>query len=209
MPATLTATLTRTVNAGPATSLVFSAPASATFGTMFTGTVTAKDTYGNTVKDYTGTVHFTASGSGATRPADYTFSASDAGVKQFDFTLRTAGSNTLTVMDSAAGLSATASVTVTSRPAAKLVLTAPAGPFTAGVTFSVDVEAQDAAGDVVTDYTGTVHFSSSDPLAGLPADATFTAGDAGHDLLDIGEIFIQLVSLFSHFHEALVWLVWF
>ena len=34
-------------------------------------------------------------------------------------------------------------------------------------------------GNVATNYTGTVVFSSSDVLAGLPASYTFTAADAG------------------------------
>ena len=35
------------------------------------------------------------------------------------------------------------------------------------------------AGHVLTGYTGTVHFSSSDPQAALPVDYTYTAGDSG------------------------------
>ena len=34
-------------------------------------------------------------------------------------------------------------------------------------------------GSIDTGYTGTVHFSSSDGQAGLPADYTFTTADAG------------------------------
>ena len=37
----------------------------------------------------------------------------------------------------------------------------------------------DAYGHVVTGYTGTVHFTSSDGQAVLPGDYTFTAGDNG------------------------------
>ncbi len=36
-----------------------------------------------------------------------------------------------------------------------------------------------ATGSVATGYTGTVHFTSSDPHAVLPADYTFTSGDNG------------------------------
>ena len=38
---------------------------------------------------------------------------------------------------------------------------------------------EDAYGNVVTGYTGTVHFSTNDPGATLPPDYTFTAADAG------------------------------
>ncbi|WP_217551179.1 hypothetical protein, partial [Pantoea sp. GbtcB22] len=37
----------------------------------------------------------------------------------------------------------------------------------------------DAYGNTATSYTGTVHFTSTDPLAQLPADYTFTASDQG------------------------------
>ena len=49
-------------------------------------------------------------------------------------------------------------------------------PYTA---FGVTVTAEDAAGNTATDYLGPAHFSSSDPLASLPADYTFTAADHG------------------------------
>lgn len=35
----------------------------------------------------------------------------------------------------------------------------------------------------------------------------FTAGDAGDDLLDVGEVFVQLVGFFADVDEAFVWLV--
>ena len=44
-------------------------------------------------------------------------------------------------------------------------------------TFTVTV--QDAYGNTVTGYDGTIHMSSSDNLASLPADYTFTATDNG------------------------------
>ena len=44
---------------------------------------------------------------------------------------------------------------------------------------NVTVTAQDAYGNTATGYTGTVHFTSSDGQAVLPADYTFAAGDNG------------------------------
>ena len=41
------------------------------------------------------------------------------------------------------------------------------------------VTAYDAYGNLATGYVGTVHFTSSDPKAVLPANDTFTAADAG------------------------------
>jgi hypothetical protein len=51
---------------------------------------------------------------------------------------------------------------------------------TAGVSHTFTVTALNADGSVNTNYTGTVHFTSSDPKAMLPADYTFTTG-AGAD----------------------------
>jgi ELWxxDGT repeat protein len=50
---------------------------------------------------------------------------------------------------------------------------------TAGVPFTVTVTALDQFNNVVTGYTGTVHFTSSDLQATLPADYTFTTADNG------------------------------
>ena len=50
---------------------------------------------------------------------------------------------------------------------------------TAGKTFQVVVSVQDAAGRLTTNFKGTVHFSSSDLKAVLPASYTFTAADNG------------------------------
>jgi hypothetical protein len=50
---------------------------------------------------------------------------------------------------------------------------------TAGSAFTVTVTALDANGNTVPTYTGTVHFTSSDPSAVLPANYTFTSGDQG------------------------------
>jgi hypothetical protein len=52
-------------------------------------------------------------------------------------------------------------------------------PTTAGAAGTFAVTAQDANGNTLTGYTGTVHFTSSDPQAVLPPDYTFTAADQG------------------------------
>src|SRR5205814_294217 len=45
-----------------------------------------------------------------------------------------------------------------------------------GTPATFTVTALDKAGNVATGYTGTVHFTSTDAQAGLPADFTFTSG---------------------------------
>ncbi|MBI2804803.1 MAG: hypothetical protein HYX68_07450 [Planctomycetes bacterium] len=54
-----------------------------------------------------------------------------------------------------------------------------ASSVTAGDAFTITVTALDAAGAVVPDYVGTVHFSSTDPGAILPTNYTFSSGDQG------------------------------
>lgn len=74
----------------------------------------------------------------------------------------------------------TPSATVTVHALKSFTLTGPANA-TAGTAFTVTVTAKDAAGSTLTGYRGTVHFLNyvSDPLAVLPADYTFVAGDNG------------------------------
>ncbi len=102
--ATTSADTTITVNPGPASTLSvagLSSPRAA--GTAGTMTVTARDANGNTATAYAGTVHFTSSDTTATLPADYTFTAGDAGMHSFAVTLNTAGTQSVTVNDTANG----------------------------------------------------------------------------------------------------------
>jgi hypothetical protein len=62
--------------------------------------------------------------------------------------------------------------------ATHLQVTAPASA-TAGTSFTVTVSALTAGNGIDCLYTGTVHFTSSDGSAGLPADYTFTKTDLG------------------------------
>jgi len=50
---------------------------------------------------------------------------------------------------------------------------------TAGGAFSITVTAVDASNNLNPNYVGTVHFTSSDLFAVLPADYTFTSADQG------------------------------
>jgi hypothetical protein len=50
---------------------------------------------------------------------------------------------------------------------------------TAGTAIPITVSAVTGSGAVNQNYTGTVHFSSSDALAVLPADYTFSSADQG------------------------------
>src|SRR5262245_63239023 len=64
-------------------------------------------------------------------------------------------------------------------PREQLQLAVSSTSTTAGMARSVTVSAFDVAGNPDPTYTGTVHFTSSDYQADLPADYTFTAADHG------------------------------
>jgi ELWxxDGT repeat protein len=155
-------------------------PFSTTAGVMHNVTVTLKDPYGNIASGYAGTVHFTSTDSKAALPANYTFTAADAGTHIFSVTLKTAGTRSITAADTlASALKATeGGITVNPASASKFLITAPS-TVSSGVPFNLTVTVDDAYGNVVIGYTGTVHFTSTDRNAKLPANYAFTAADKG------------------------------
>jgi hypothetical protein len=170
-----------TVNPAAASTLsVTGFPSPTTAGVAGGFTVTARDPYGNAATGYTGTVHFTSSDGKASLPANYTFTAADAGVHAFSATLRTAGVESISATDTTtAGVAGTeGGITVNPSAASQFILSGPTS-VTAGATFSLTLTVEDAYGNVVTGYTGTVRFTSTDPKAKLPMDYTFTASDQG------------------------------
>ena len=90
----------------------------------------------------------------------------------------TAGSRTLTF--SSPGLTSVTSgaIAITPGVAASLEIAAPPSVLS-GTAATVTVTLRDAAGNAATGYRGTVRLTSTDGAATLPADATFTATDAG------------------------------
>jgi streptogramin lyase len=102
-----------------------------------------------------------------------------------EFTIPTAGSYPFSITAGPDG-----NIWFTENAASKigqLILTLPASHFqittastsTAGTPFGITITALDKLNRVVTGYTGTIHFTSSDSQATLPADYTFTADDNG------------------------------
>jgi FKBP-type peptidyl-prolyl cis-trans isomerase 2 len=169
----ITGTAAITVTAGPAVRFVLTAPSSTQVGGVFNVTVMAKDALGNTVPGYAGTVHLTSSDTTAILPAD---AALTNGVGTFRVILRTTGRPTITATDTVnSAITGAVAITATAGPAARFVLTAP-NPTQVGAVFNVTVTAKDALGNTATGYAGTVHLTSSDTTAILPADATLTNG---------------------------------
>jgi hypothetical protein len=152
-------------------------PSPTTAGVAETITVTARDANGAVAGSYRGTVHFTSSDAQAGLPANYTFTNFDQGVHTFTVTLKTVGSQSILVTDTVTGsiTGSEAGITITPAVASQLILSAPSS-VTRGAAFSLTLTVEDAYGNVVTGYVGTVHFTSSDSTATLPTDYTFTAG---------------------------------
>jgi len=165
------------VSAGPAATLSVQAPVAVTTGIAFSVAVKALDTFSNVATSYTGTVHFTSNDSQAVLPANSTLTS---GAGSFSVTLKTIASNeTVTATDTvtASITGVTSAINVVTNAATHLSLTAPANSSTRQ-TFSLTVTALDAANNTSTVYSGTVHFSSTDAQAMLPANSTLTAGTA-------------------------------
>jgi predicted outer membrane repeat protein len=176
-----------TINAAAATVLTVAGHAtSVVAGTPGTVVVTIRDAYGNLATDYTGTVRFSSSDAQATKPADYTFTAGsglDNGTHTFTngIMLKTAGTQSISATDTAMGTITGSQTGITVNPAtsSRLVVSGYPSPVNAGMVNAVTITASDIYGNTTTDYTGTVHVTSSDPAAVLPANYAFTAGDAG------------------------------
>ena len=91
-----------------ASSLIVSGfPSPSRVGVQGSFTVTARDAQGNTLTGYRGTVHFVSSDPRAQLPADYTFTAADAGMHTFTAPLNTPGTQTIAAMDFVAGVTGT------------------------------------------------------------------------------------------------------
>jgi hypothetical protein len=177
----ITGGATVAVNAAAASTMIvagFPSPVSA--GTAGSFTVTLTDAYGNVASGYTGTVHFTSSSAKAVLPANYTFTSADAGWHAFSAKLKSAGTQSITATDTVSKNLHGTDSTITVNPAAasKLILSAHRS-VAAGAPFSLTVKVEDAYGNIVTGYLGTIHFTSSDSRATLPANYTFTSGDNG------------------------------
>ncbi len=158
-------------------------PATAAAGAQVGLRVTALDAFGNVATGYTGQIALTSSDAAAQLGAPGTFDPSDLGVRAFSVQLRTAGNQTVTATDaSTPALTCQAPVSVV--PGSTLLtvtfpLLGQGLDAWAGAATTARIRAQDAQGNAVTDYAGTVAFTSSDGAAVLPANVTFAPADGG------------------------------
>ncbi len=148
-------------------------PTAATAGAKFNITVQALDASNRVVTGYAGTVHFSSTDPQAVLPAN---SALTNGTGTFSVTLMTATTESIAVTDTASSIAGTSNaIAVGAGAVSQLSVVAP-GNATVGTAFTFTVTALDAANNMVTTYTGIVHFSSSDSQAILPANSTLSSG---------------------------------
>ena len=161
------------VNPGPVSQFTVTTPMAASIGLPINLTMVAQDSFGNATI-YAGTLHFTSTDAQAELPSNSPFTN---GTGNFPVTFKTIGSQTITATDTVtASLKATSSaVSVVSNTATHLAMNGP-GSTNTRATFNVTVSALDAANNVSAGYSGTVHFTSSDAQAKLPADSALAAG---------------------------------
>src|SRR5262249_36882837 len=119
-------------------------------------------------------------------PANYTFTAADAGAHVFQVVLYLAWEQTITVTDvDTPAIAGTAFGLLVSPAAAYQISIWYPTTEQAGVPFTLIANMEDMYGNVVHDYTGTLHFASTDPAATLPDDYTLTASDNGSYWFDV------------------------
>jgi hypothetical protein len=188
-PQTVTATgadsITGTLSAipvGPAAAsqlTVSPATATATTGTPFSFTVTALDSFSNTATTYAGTVHFSSTDGSAVLPGNSTLTK---GTGTFSATLKTSGNQTIMATDTVtASIAGTSFAISASGPATHFSFNAQAAASTRRA-ITIFVSALDASNNGAIGYNGTVHITSSDGTAILPANATLQTGSGSFQI---------------------------
>jgi subtilase family serine protease len=175
----LVADLVGSSNTNPSvTHFSVSAPISTIAGAAFSVTVTALDAGNNVVTGYLGTVTFTSSDSAAILPGSYPFTSVDQGVHVFAVTLKTAGSQSVTVADTfASSVNGSATVSVSAANASKLAFVQQPTSTTAGAVINpaVTVQVLDPYGNLETgDSTDQVTLAFGNNPGGATLGGTTT-----------------------------------
>jgi Tol biopolymer transport system component len=152
-------------------------------GSAFTGTVASfTDTDPSaTATDFTATIDWGDGTSSTASGANGTIVTANGGFEVRGTHTYTADGTyalSVTITDVAGRQAQAASTAKVSGVATHFQVSAPANT-TANTSFAVTVTALDASNQTALTYAGTVHFTSSDAAASLPADYTFTPTDLG------------------------------
>ena len=172
-----------------APSLSVSLTTSYVAGASHSVTVTARNANGTTNTGYRGTIRFTSSDTKAILPPNYTFTSGDSGVHTFSLgvKLKTAGTQWVRATDTGSATYTGAKTGIVVKPGGATHLTVTlTSSYAAGAAHTVKITVKDSYGNVATGYRGTIHFTSSDSKAVLPANHTFTSGDAGVHSFSLG-----------------------
>jgi uncharacterized protein (TIGR03437 family) len=156
----------------PANRLVLTLPARASAGDPLAMTISAMDRLGNVVVSFQDRLHFASSDPAALLPANGGLSG---GTEEFQVTLTTSGSQTVTVTDLDAGLSATQTVLISPAATSRLQISAPS-TAASRAPFYFTVTPQDAFKNTTFGYPGSILFTSTDPLATLPPVTQLASG---------------------------------
>ena len=176
-----------TVTPAGAAKLVLGRLHSDAAGSVQSVSVTALDAYDNVATGYRGTVSFGSSDAQAKLPADYAFTAGEAGFRDFNVTLKTVGAHTVTVTDTQnATLTSTQSATTSNGPAADIVLTTDVAEsfqdqplVTAGQPFALTARVVDAFGNTAVDFVGKIGIRTTEPGGlGEPLTVNYQYGPA-------------------------------
>jgi subtilase family serine protease len=163
---------------GDGVKLVMTLRSNSTAGVTTSVSVNAVDGFGNAIPGYASALTFTSSDPRAALPSSAPFSNGTTGALQLTFD--TSGAQTLTARSSTnAAVTVTGGITVSPGATASYLFQGLPAFADAGVALGFTVAAIDAYGNVTPAYSGTSHFTSSDALAALPADASFQAGASG------------------------------
>jgi hypothetical protein len=179
------------VNPGSAASFVATGPGSATAGSSFSVSLTAKDSWANTATGYAGSMALDYSGPSnspnSTPPTYQSPVTFTAGAGTASVTLVDAQTTTITVKDhTTPSISGTTGSIVVGPAALDSFTVSPnSGTQTAGSSFNETLTAFDHYGNQKTDYTGTVTTTSNDGNASLPSAYTFTGGDNGQHVFSV------------------------
>jgi hypothetical protein len=154
-------------------------------GAVANAALTALDAWNSADPAYTGTVVFTSSDPRALLPEPYHFPAEHQATINLGVTLRTAGLQTLTVVNPAHPEHyGRVTLLVTPGAATRFRAGAPAA-VQAGQPCEITLTALDDYDNTDPDYAGKVRVTSDAPGATLPADHTFAAADEGRHVFRV------------------------
>ena len=163
--------------------LVAGLPSQAVSGAAGNLTVTARDSGGNTVTGYLGTVHFTSSDPSAILPANYTFTGADAGVHTFSVTLKTYGTQSVTATDTLTSITGAQTGLVVTWPASTYFAVSPRRVLDtrptvySGNPFNIGLSGKFVAGTVRRFGVAGAHYVGGGNAPAIPANAVAVTGN--------------------------------